>query len=389
MIEVPAPTRVRAGFALPIVLIAMVVLGIIVAGAFFSSTQEMRAGRNTLEYGRVFLAAEHGLALELANWNVVESTSLAIGSVSERTYPTHDGVTIKTLNTRVSPLSFWIVSEATAAVGADLEARRSVGSLIRLDIPELFLPAALTIRLPAGSSGGELADGVRVAGGDVSPSDWLDCPESSPSVGGFATDDPARWTGTDLICGEETCLTGDPPLLTAPRIADTVEAAEELNATWRALMPAVAITLPSGTMIGGPDRPVGPREIDGECDRSVIGNWGDPGRSTSCARYFPVIHAAGDLHVAGGAGQGVLLVEGDLTLSGGVTFVGLVLVRGGLRTIESGAHVIGAVRTAGEDGGTSALAGGRFDYSRCSLMHSLAPLAQPRIEPRTWVELYR
>jgi Tfp pilus assembly protein PilX len=38
----------RKGFALPIALGSMIVIGMILAGVFFAATQENRAGRNTL-----------------------------------------------------------------------------------------------------------------------------------------------------------------------------------------------------------------------------------------------------------------------------------------------------------------------------------------------------
>ena len=69
------------------------------------------------------------------------------------------------------------------------------------------------------------------------------------------------------------------------------------------------------------------------CRTSTQDNWGDPVHpSGACGNYFPIIYAAGDLHITGGYGQGILLVEGDLAVQGGFEFYGPVFVKGELST---------------------------------------------------------
>ena len=59
----------RSGFALPVAVFAIVIIGALVAGAFFASTQEFRIGTNTIQQTRALGAAEFGLNETHANWN--------------------------------------------------------------------------------------------------------------------------------------------------------------------------------------------------------------------------------------------------------------------------------------------------------------------------------
>ena len=61
---------------------------------------------------------------------------------------------------------------------------------------------------------------------------------------------------------------------------------------------------------------------------SVDSNWGDPlNKLSPCFNYFPIIYHQGDLSISGnGYGQGILLVEGNLTVQGRIDFYGPVIV---------------------------------------------------------------
>src|SRR4029079_18254653 len=83
------------------------------------------------------------------------------------------------------------------------------------------------------------------------------------------------------------------------------------------------------------------------CRTSSNTNWGEPnggvGSVTACFNYFPIIYAPGNLRISGGRGQGILLVRGDLDLSGGMEFYGPVIVLGNLTSTGTGGHVYGGV----------------------------------------------
>ena len=92
----------------------------------------------------------------------------------------------------------------------------------------------------------------------------------------------------------------------------------------------------------------------GECVEGETWNWGDPDRRhRPCGAYLPMRYAPGDLLVEGGTGQGLLLVDGDLTFTAGFRYYGLVMTTGALR-VRGGAALTGyAVAVGGltiEDG---------------------------------------
>src|SRR5215470_10282558 len=103
--------RPRHGFALPLALGSMVVIGMILAGVFFAATQENRVGRNTLNQERAFRAAEFGLNNTYGLWNNGSMNTMAVGGV--RTFA-HDSSAVGWVDTvrvtRLNDNSYWVVS---------------------------------------------------------------------------------------------------------------------------------------------------------------------------------------------------------------------------------------------------------------------------------------
>ncbi|MCG6954804.1 MAG: hypothetical protein LJF04_02345 [Gemmatimonadetes bacterium] len=122
-----------------------------------------------------------------------------------------------------------------------------------------------------------------------------------------------------------------------------------------------------------------PSTGSGGCLTADPWNWGDPEDDLSpCRDRMPLVAAEGDLMVEGGAGQGVLVVLGDLVVTGGGRFYGVVLVRGGL-VVEQGAAVVGLVRAVG---GITVGSDAEISGSACWALRSLTAarpvLARPR-----------
>lgn len=92
----------------------------------------------------------------------------------------------------------------------------------------------------------------------------------------------------------------------------------------------------------------------------------------------PAVLVRGDLDQFGGAGVGILLVEGDATFAGGATLTGLLLVRGALRFIGTGGRVVGAVR-AGSIGADAAALGVpvTVKWSSCAVLRVRRAVAHP------------
>jgi hypothetical protein len=135
---------------------------------------------------------------------------------------------------------------------------------------------------------------------------------------------------------------------------------------------------------------------DGTCDVSDPENWGDPGDPEGpCGGFFPVIHVEGPgrTRLTGvGAGQGILLVDGDLTLGGDFEFYGLIFTRGRLETRGPrnriwGSVMAGSVSLDSRDPGVAAT----VQYSSCAITRAL--LNNPHLtrvrplERRGWVDM--
>lgn len=114
----------------------------------------------------------------------------------------------------------------------------------------------------------------------------------------------------------------------------------------------------------------GPTDFSGVCRVELTTNWGDPSRAGDCRDHFVVVTTLGDLTLAGGAGQGVLAVDGSLRLEGAHRFLGVVLVAGDLKMAQ-GARIEGLVRTGGS---VSLSDSSRIVGSGCAVMAALAGL---------------
>src|SRR5260221_3081349 len=67
--------RNERGMALAIAIFALVIVGALVAGAFFAGTQEQRVAENSKRLQQSFGAAEMGLNEVIRNWRSEEHTS--------------------------------------------------------------------------------------------------------------------------------------------------------------------------------------------------------------------------------------------------------------------------------------------------------------------------
>jgi hypothetical protein len=132
------------------------------------------------------------------------------------------------------------------------------------------------------------------------------------------------------------------------------------------------------------------------CNRANSLNWGEPwypavpATASVCQNWFPIIYRPGNLKLQGGRGQGILLVDGDLELAGGVEFFGIVLVKGRLKTTGNGNKINGAVMARNVDlddnfiGGTPTV-----NYSTCAINRALqASAIVVPLNSRSWAQLY-
>ncbi len=124
----------------------------------------------------------------------------------------------------------------------------------------------------------------------------------------------------------------------------------------------------------GSPRPV---VLDGACDGSDPTNLGDPGSAGApCGAYVPARFHEGGVAMVGGRGQGLLVVTGDVVLSG-TRFDGLLLAGGSL-TLRDGARLLGAARAGGDILVDPASA---LDGSPCRTLRALESVADVLARP--------
>jgi hypothetical protein len=359
-------TSADRGFAVVLTLFALVIIGALVAGGFLVSYRQTRAVAAGVQGDAALYAAEAGLRAALALLDSAAVDSVQAGRrvlVTEGSLVNGDSYSVHLGRWdagRETGARYYLLASTGHAAGAR-GGRRSVAAMIReLPARGFCCAGALETR---GSV--RLESGAVTSGLDFAPASWSTQPELCRD--GVPSDRPGVITDApQILQAPEAIVAGDPPVSTnaGPSVyGDVRRWIEELagRADHR---------YPGGTVLAGPNPTTW---ANGECARSAPGNWGAPNLPAHpCFAYFPVIHVSGDLVVAGpGSGQGVLLVEGDLTIDDGFEFYGVVLV-GGSSVVGGAGSVYGGLRVANLPADTvRVLGGGRLQYSGCAVRRAI------------------
>jgi hypothetical protein len=370
----------RDGFALPMALFAMIIIGAIVTGGFYVSSQEHTVSISTDMAAQALEMAEYGLDQTLGTWSSGDFGG-APGQVQTMNPDTvrHGGRPIGTYQIRILPLGgrvFMVESEGRVTRGSQGAVRR-VGSFVRTTNAQLPYLSAVSV------------------------------------FGQFAASGNAQVSGFD----NETCGTGNVAGVTA--VADSlvsegnrdriegepeVESADDLDPNKLSdfgdidlsdLIAMATKIYPAGTTLNGL-APATTVDANGNTVCNPIqSNWGDPDRPSPlpdppppCMSYFPVIHARGNLSIQTGVGQGVLIVDGDLRLTGNMLFYGIVIVRGSFFTSGTGNHIGGALLVHGNsqlDTQSTTTGNSVVQYSSCRVQDAFNDLPIRTLASRSWV----
>jgi type II secretory pathway pseudopilin PulG len=293
--------RREPGFALALVLVALVLIGALTAGVLFAALQELRAGRNRQAAVRAGAAAEEGLLAVLGAWDTRILNALAPGDSSVRSGVAVGGGGYHVTATRLDESYFLLASEGRDATGA---ARQALGAFAALAVPEPDSLAALVVGSPPPAVLAMLIDGA-----DVAPEGW-NCP-----------------TGLGPV----------PPVAVGASASDS------------ALFAAVA----------------------------TLAQRGAAGVDSLSATFAP-----GDFTLNGGRHLGLLVVGGDLFITGGAEVIGTVVVRGQLGFLGMGGRLTGLVLAA-----SAALLPGAsppapaIRFSRCAAGRALRSVTPGRLLP--------
>ena len=369
--------RDRRGIALALVLWVLVIGAALLTLALLVAIQEQRASgaERRLQHG--FADAEAGLAAALEVWTPASLRlrlpgsfdSLAISGTLDAGGRPWRGVL-----RRLSPTLFLleVVVDARPEDGAGpLRAQVRIGRLVETRVPTVALSAALSV-----GGAAVLGADTRVEGRDTSPPWRADCPDPDSGVAGLAAGSATLATGS--------AVAGAPPVML--RAATDSTLAPQDSAVFDQLASRAAVLLPGGTLASLP------ATVGTVCDVQDLQNWGAPSDPLSpCWGYLPIVHVSGDLTLAGGEGQGILLVDGNLSLVTSYRFYGIVLVRGRFNVSggPSGAAFIGGVAAGSVGTASDPATGLTVRYSKCMISNVL--LSSGVLAPlraRGWKQLY-
>ena len=406
----------RGGFALPVAVLAMVVVGVLVTAGFFMAQQESRIGVASKNSSMAFYIAEQGMNEVMANWSAARYSQVPMwaadtvtGSISQGTYT----VSIHHL----TDFMYFVESQGVVTEGGRLAgATRKLGMIAKIRTAWIDPPAALTTQ-------GDVTVGgtAMVNGNDSIPNGWDGICDA-----GALEDKPGVMhdsEGSASESGSGDILGTDPPVVENDNINDSTFL-DYGDLTWDDLIEYASVQLGtpgSLTTLSG----IVPTVSGGECSR-VNTNWGEPYTADSdvsagetvvpeCSDYFPLVHVSGNLRLQGTSrGQGILLVgdvtynqdgtvasmEGDLDLRGNFTWNGIIIVLGQFETQAGAApRVTGGVLAGNADledctgaGCIENLLGASIvQYSSCAIEQAIlnnADLAKARpFLQRSWVDL--
>ena len=381
------------GMALAVAIFALVVVGALVAGAFFAGNLEQATGRNSVYAAEAADAAEAGAANVLADWDQFNLNNIANGDSVSVPLAASLGarVTVTPQVKRLNDDLFLVKTLATRTTpGGTILAQRTVATVARLSYVKATANAAVT----AGKSVNFNGVAFEVVGNDSVPQGWSG--ESGCNTG--AAKAGVRTAGTvGANTNQDAKIVGIP----AQVENDPTVTADFFNmfgdVTFDELKKSADIILPNTTPYNGavPSLTAGTPQ---RCNTGNQMNWGEPHRSgagfvSQCVNYFPILYGSGSQTklAAGGRGQGLLLVEGDLEISGGFEWTGLIVAKGGLKIVGNGNKITGALlaQDVAVDDQNSISGNTTLQFSSCALSKAIkgSAFAEP-LSQRSWVQVY-
>ena len=328
-------SAVRNGMALVAVL-AVVSLIAILAIATLSVTTRLEQGSSlAARDARLEAATSYALSTVFLEWRQQSFSTLNVGGSRRIDVPITGDILANVNVTRLGPEVFWLVAEGIAG---DLS-RRHENLLVRLLRPRTDSLSAMAV------------------GGDVSISRSFQVVPDTVSGCAPSTADLTVSNGASV-----TSVDGPLPTLRIARDPASVDTAHLFVVSG---VKATAISMLADVVLG-------------------------PG--TSSAATAGLVHATGDLTLTGGAGSGVLIVDGKLTIAGPVAFAGVIIAKGGVVSTAGGGDVKGLLR-AGTVEGTSQSIQIQQPFtmrpSACTAQVALAAALMPRlVVGRPWAEMY-
>ena len=394
------------GMALAIAIVALVIVGALIAGALFSGTQEQRVAENVRRAQASFGVAEEGVYDIIRNWSIDTirmryagmypypgvPVSLSQSAIGKKTAASKTGSYNGTL-TKLNDGMFLI--DVTGQDTMSLAGRiRGGGSSQRMGLITRIRPLSLNIQAAVTSGGTNFVAGnVTIAGADSAPTGWAGCGAKDSAKAGvrMQVGDSITKTGSAKITGGPGG--NPPPVVHDPTLKDSSFSVYG-DVTFTQLAAMATVNLVGQNFGNG----IGPAFINGQCDLQTKTNWGSPTDPAGpCGNYFPIIHVTGpSVTINGNEGQGVLLIDGSLTVQGGFQFYGITIVKGSVKTSGGGAspaHFWGSLMVQDTvqfaDTVNNFTGGASMLYSKCAILRALDKTGTgSMLRSRGWVQLF-
>lgn len=327
----------RGGYVLLVTVGMLFLLTAIALGMLATGSRESLVSLQLERHARLVAIAESAVRSHLATWSTRQEVEMTAGGVrrveptaqfTEAFLPGDDSVAVDVH--RLSATLFHVEAEAWLDHPSFGPQRLRAAVLVRVINPaatRAYFQAAVT------ADSARLERGVLARATACTPEDH----------------GPALLTGVSPVVGPEAVLVGTRPI----EVLDIDAPFAELVLTGAAESGA-DIRLEAGTHRPGPTA---------EASICVPGvdNWGSPDVAHPCHELRPLVYSAGPATIDGGTGRGVIVVDGDLELSGDARFHGLVVVSGKL-SVRDAAVVRGAVLA-----GHLEMLGGNVEYDGCEI----------------------
>lgn len=383
------------GMALAITVFALVVVAALVAGTFYAATQEQRVADNGRRSVGAFGAAEAGIDDVVTYWSpsvynkmaVYPNTTFAVASATSmdstpgRSGRYYGSVYRLNGNLFLVDVTGRDNSNATQGQGVGVGARDRVGMLVKIQPINFGISASLMTRNSVSLQGNAQVDGTDNSPQVDNPTDtvWNSCTTGS-ALAGVSTG-----TGASVSTGGNATVAGNPPVQHDSTISSRFANVDSL---YLALASRANIVLPGGNY------KTNPSFTGSACNTTDTFNWGDGTSNNACSTYFPIIHITGDVTLNGNVGQGVLLVDGNISVQGSYQFFGITIAKGSIGSAGGGstaAHFYGATMAQDVNLTTTNTLSGKATllYSSCAVQTALTNVSVTTLlKSRSWVQLY-
>ena len=175
-----------------------------------------------------------------------------------------------------------------------------------------------------------LAPGTTLNATDVMPSVTTDCGTAHSDAYGVLVSGPGRVQLDQPADGVN--YSGSQAMIAVDN--QLAASMAEIAPVFAALVPLANFSYAPGTSMVIPSG--GPSGI--QCP-----HWGSASTTNGCSGHYPIIYAQGDLTLTGGSGQGLIIANGTVRLSGSAAFAGLVVVQSGSLQLDNTAVLHGRV----------------------------------------------